>query len=358
MRWRQPSNLPGLPLQESSHSEAAEDYVLQQAYEQHLRQLQQHHPEAHGSDSRQGRQQEQGARGKAVHKRGPQGGQQQQQQQQRSAFGGSKRRRRGGGDGTGGGPGGAAGSVDTLTSSAALAVPAAQPAQQLAHISELRESPRGQQEQRQPLAGPPAEGLAPAGLLATPAAPACGAPVPGGEAAGEDGSSGSPRRLDWSAPAALVGQALMQRQEVEVAAEVAAKMAGVCRLDMSAAALLIGSQLAPGTAQQLPRPEPAAPAAGLPAAAVGVEDAAAHEQVEVEDATAGTAAAAAGPGGAQRQRRGPAVHGNYHRYYGYRFFGDQRPEDPRLAVSGALDWWCHEAGRGGVGRGRAHAGCW
>ncbi|PRW58460.1 putative RNA methyltransferase At5g51130 [Chlorella sorokiniana] len=321
-------------VQESSHSEAAEDYALQLAYEQHLRQLQQHHPQQAGAQA-------------------PTKQRQQQQQQQQQQAGASKRRRRSGAY-TGTGPVGAAavarplGSVDTLASSAALAVPAAHPSQKLAQISELSSEGAvpadsgAQQQQQQP------QGVAGA---------ATGSPAaPGAVAAASSGSV--PHLQDWSAPATLLGAALMRQDEAHLAQQAAAKTAGICRMDLSAAALLIGTQLSPAAspAAATGPVEAAVPGQAPPAdAAVGVECGA------IEDATE----AAAGSQqhaqqqrqeqeqedeqrGAKRQRRQqqPYVHGNYHRYYGYRYFssggsssassgGPERGwqfDDPRLAV--------------------------
>jgi hypothetical protein len=141
----------------------------------------------------------------------------------------------------------------------------------------------------------------------------------------------------------------MQQTEAEVAMGAAAKTAGICRLDLSAAALLIGSALAPplaaGAAPQL---WPGALAAAEAAAAAAQSDA--GEAGEGEDgggegeAEGATEAAAAGGGGggaaSWRQRRRVCVHGNYHRYYGYRLYGvHERQEDPRLAVSSPFACW-------------------
>ena len=307
MRWRRrqrsrlpaPHSSPGptpFALQESSHSEAAEDYALQLAYEQHLRQLQQHHPQQEPAAGRQQQLKQQ---------------QQQQPKQQGLRPGGGKRQRRSGGYGGAGAAPAApalAGSVDTLASSAALAVPAAHPSQRLAQISELSAE------------GAVATERAPAAVQQQ-AAP--GAPQPVAAAA----SSGSaPHLQDWSAPAALLGAALMRWEEAGVAQQAAAKTAGICRLDLSAAALLIHTQLAPGVAAAAAEPvEPAVPAAAdcnpvedaTEAAAGGgaAQPPAPQEQEQEQQGREGERR------GAKRQRREqPYVHGNYHRYYGYRYF--------------------------------------
>lgn len=155
-----------------------------------------------------------------------------------------------------------------------------------------------------------------------------------------------------------------QQQEAAALQEAASKTEGVCRVDLSAVALLLSSQLAPpqpGSALQLPQQAAclalvgraawsvpgapaAAPAAGAAAIAGGetpVEDATqaaapttdgAEPDEAAEPAEGQAEAALAATGGSRRQQRRVYVHGNYHRYYGYRFYGDQRPEDPRLAV--------------------------
>jgi 7SK snRNA methylphosphate capping enzyme len=144
----------------------------------------------------------------------------------------------------------------------------------------------------------------------------------------------------------------MQQTEAEVEMGAAAKTAGICRLDLSTAALLIGSALAPPQASAAAPPLwPGALAAAEAAAAAAESDMGQAGEGEDGDGdgeadgateAAAAAAAAGGGGGAAswRQRRRVCVHGNYHRYYGYRLYGVQeRQEDPRLAVSSPSAGW-------------------
>ena len=118
----------------------------------------------------------------------------------------------------------------------------------------------------------------------------------------------------------------------------AGQAGGVCRLDLSAAALMISTHLSPAA----PALAEAAVPAGLPHVEGPVSCAGAEDATEAaapsEAGEAGETQDERGAGGKQRRQR-VYVHGNYHRYYGYRFFGGaggdgEQPEDPRLAVSG------------------------
>jgi hypothetical protein len=297
--------------QDSSHSEAAEDLALEQAYEQLLHKLQDHHPQPRTAAGRTQETQQQ--LGGSTHEHGWQGVIHQDLQQSQApaapAFDGCrKRRRRSRSSPLGPGSCGAAaaaGSVDSLASAAALAVPVGLPAQALAQISELSASEQQQQQQQQQQEVGP-----------TPPIAVC-SPVPGRHAQLGGEASSPPAQQDWSAAAAAVSQALMQQQEGDVL-EAATAKAGMCRLDLSLTAMLIGSQLDGGHSQTLAGHAPVVAPAGV--AAARLADAA---------EAAGTEG---GMGAAARRRRPAAVHGNYRRYYGYRYFGDQRPEDPRLQV--------------------------
>ncbi|KAL4426842.1 hypothetical protein ABPG77_006628 [Micractinium sp. CCAP 211/92] len=395
-------------LQESNDgSGPAEDDAVELAYEQHLRQLQHLHSSAGQQHQQKQQQRCKGKRkGKARSRQHNQGiGSTQQgagvkhtrQAVDGGAAGegsGAKRRRL---DIGAAGPG-AAGSVDTLASAAALAVPAAHPVQQQAQISLLSADPAAAAAAApqlataggaaaipvlawQPLAQglPPAPGAAgtaaalalgwqplaltpqvPQLVLAQPAAAAAAAGAACGHVAGsapQQAPQGQPP--DASAVAAMVQQAMVQEEADSLAASAASKTAGICRLDLSAAALLISSHLAPQT--EHPALMPAAWAGGsseqgLPVepAVAGTAGAAGAEQgAEVEDATeaaagGGQAASPAAAAASRRAQRRVYVHGNYHRYYGYRFFGTlpaggqpgedgaaalaPQPEDPRLAA--------------------------
>lgn len=395
-------------FQESNDgSGPAEDDAVELAYEQHLRQLQHLHSSA-GQLHQQKQQQrcKSKRKGKARSRQQNQGiGSTQQgagvkptrQAIEGGAAGegsGAKRRRL---DIGAAGPG-AAGSVDTLASAAALAVPAAYPVQQQAQISLLSADPAAAAAAASQLATaagaaaipvlawrplaqglPPAPGAAGAAaalalgwqplalvphvsqlVLAQPAAAAAAGATACGQVAGsapQQTQQGQPP--DASAVAAMVQQAMVQEEADSLAASAASKTAGICRLDLSAAALLISSHLAPQTEHPVLMPAACAggnSGQGLPVelAVAGTAGAAGAEQgAEVEDATeaaagGGQAALPAAAAASRRAQRRVYVHGNYHRYYGYRFFGTlpaggqpgedgaaasaPQPEDPRLAA--------------------------
>lgn len=373
---------------------SAGDDALELAYEQHLRQLHQLHSSA--ASGQQHQQPQQRCKGNRKARRGPrqqklgrgssQAGVGVQRERQAVHGGGAvadhgpKRRRRGGGPAAG-----VAGSVDTLASAAALAVPAAHPVQQQAQISFLSaEAAAGAAAAEpaiataaaatvtpllawQPLVQGPFPGAAPAAVAPVlawqPLAPApqppqlvLAQPIAAGQAAAASGqlnwgAQQQAQRPDASAVAALVEQAMAEEEADSLAASAASKTVGICRLDLSASALLISSHLAlcaDPLALGLAASAGGGSGQGLPVAtAVEAEEVAGV--AEVEDAT--EAAAEGGQEGAaaasRRAQRRTYVHGNYHRYYGYRFFGtlpagepdnaaaaqdQQQPEDPRLAA--------------------------
>ncbi|KAL4431013.1 hypothetical protein ABPG75_006269 [Micractinium tetrahymenae] len=372
LRQKKAKLLKRAAAQESNDGTGAdEDDAVELAYEQHLRQLQQLHPSSaspgHQQQLQRGKGKQKGKRkGKRQQQQGAggsqqaAGGQQKRQAAQRGAAGegsGAKRQRRAGGAAA---PA-VAGSVDTLASAAALAVPAAHPVQQQAQISGLSADPAVA-----PAAAAAADPAVPQLVLSLPTAPA--ATAVGQLTGASQQQAQQAQQPDASAVAAMVEQAMMEEEADSLAAAAASKTAGICRLDLSAAALLISSHLAPCVGS--PACPPGAWAGGSsgqglpvePAAAGTAAGADAAEGALVEDATQAAAGEGEGEGRAaaaaavsRRAQRRVYIHGNYHRYYGYRFFGtlpadgqpggqdgaaaqqqqqqqQQQPEDPRLAA--------------------------
>jgi hypothetical protein len=120
----------------------------------------------------------------------------------------------------------------------------------------------------------------------------------------------------------------MQLQGPELAAACESKTASICRVDLSAAALLIDARLLQA---------PVAGGASVEEAVGGLVERRKVEEDEAEQAACEGSGDEPGPSGSDRNnKRGRkrarlAVYGNYHRYYGYRC-GGALSEDPRLAV--------------------------